>query len=382
MNVDKHTILFSALDWGLGHTTRSIPILTFLSNKGHALLIAVQPDSASAAILKESFPMATFLDLKGYEIRYAGNPRFFALKIFSQIPKLLAAIRRENRFVRQAIAAHPEIDWIISDNRYGFYHPAIKSIFITHQLRISAPFKWLEALMQRINYSYITKFQELWIPDFPGSENIGGKLSHPERMPAISTKYIGLLSRLTNTENIELEKLSVNRSAIKYLFLLSGPEPQRSVLEARLLEIIGALDGPCLLVRGLPATKNTENDLNARLIASALQKPRSNLEIIEYADRLTLKYLLERAEFVLCRSGYSTIMDLIYLGKKGIYVPTPGQTEQEYLAIRLMQLGWGYSFKQEAVNYEQELRQATLYQYELPHSFNSFQESFFTSTLS
>ena len=377
MNENKHTILFSALDWGLGHTTRSIPILTFLTQKGHPLIIAVEPGSASAAILQESFTEATFLPLKGYGIRYAGNSRFFAFKICIQIPKILRAIKTEHKFVRQVVAQNPEIGMILSDNRYGFYHHSIRSAFITHQLRIAAPFKWLENIIQRINYSYIEKFQELWVPDFPGELNIGGQLSHPDKMPAIRTKYIGLLSRLGNLSYEDSPQSSGKDFPVKYLFLLSGPEPQRSILEAKILELMNWLEEPCILVRGLPAANKDDNDPNARLIAGALQRPRSNLQVIQYADLPSLKRFLDKTEFVVCRSGYSTVMDLIFLGKKGIYIPTQGQTEQEYLAKRLMQLGWGYCFSQDAPDFADALRHAAQFSYHLPTSFNAVKESIF-----
>ena len=353
-------ILFSALDWGLGHTTRSIPLLTFFNENGCQLLIAVQPASASEKILQRHFPDAIFLPLKGYCITYAKKRSFFALKIFFQIPKILAAIRREHRFVKETVRSYP-IKMILSDNRYGFYHKSVHSVFMTHQLRIAAPFSWLEATIQQINYNYIQRFDELWIPDLKGDLNIGGALSHPGKMPpSVSAHYLGPLSRLSLLDQADTDKIMPVHS-LKYLFLLSGPEPQRSILEKRLLEAAHRLTGKTILIRGLPAEASLPVYQTSEIKSGA-----NGLTVIPYADPDTLNRLLQKAEYVVCRAGYSTIMDLLILGKKGIYIPTPGQTEQQYLAKRLMQQHWGFCFEQEEADYISLLEKADTFNYSLP----------------
>jgi len=365
-------ILFSALDWGLGHTTRSIPILTHFNKKNHQLMIAVQPGSASEKVLRQHFPKAIFLPLQGYGITYAEKRKLFAFKIFLQIPKILKAIRRERKFVQNIVATHP-IQLIISDNRYGFYHQDVPSIFITHQLRIAAPLRLLEAIIQKINYRYIQRFSQLWIPDLAGDPNLGGKLSHPLQMPKIPTYYIGLLSRLSHLKNKETDTTKQAKEQLapfKYLLLLSGPEPQRTILEKRLLEIAPKLNGNSILVRGLPTApqitvNNTDiNPLPGGLIAE------QQFKVIDYAAPDTLLPLLDQAEFIVCRSGYSTVMDLLMLGKKGIYIPTPGQTEQQYLARRLMANHCGYSLAQEEKDYLTAFRKAENFAYTLPKDFS------------
>jgi len=354
----NHIILFSALDWGLGHTTRSIPLLAFFNENGCQLLIAVEPGSASEKILQRHFPQAIFLPLKGYCITYAKKRQFFALKILLQIPKILSAISRERRFVRKTVESYP-IKLIVSDNRYGFYNASVPSVFITHQLRIAAPFPWLERVIQKVNYHHINHFDELWIPDLAATPNIGGALSHPARLPDTATYYIGPLSRLTLlSENSATKRVP----AFKYLFLLSGPEPQRSILEKKLLEAAHQLEGKAVLVRGLPA----ESAASVLSEDSEAYQPDMPLSIIAYADPETLNSLLQAAEFVVCRSGYSTVMDLLILGKKGIYIPTPGQTEQEYLGKQLMVQHWGYSFDQQEADYAGLLKKAAAYNYILP----------------
>ena len=372
MEENHHIILFSALDWGLGHTTRSIPILTHFNKKGIPLMIAVQTGSASEKILRLHFPGAVFLPLQGYGITYAKKRFFFGFKIFLQIPKILKAIHREHKFVKKIVSTYP-IGLIIADNRYGFYHRNIPSVFISHQLRIAAPLSWMETMIQKINYRYIQRFSELWIPDLAGTPNLGGKLSHPDRMPDIAASYIGLLSRLMNTENLQKDSSSApnEQSTFKYLFLLSGPEPQRSILEKRLLEIIPHIKGKSILVRGLPG--GTINDVGGTHVSSLihnLMNHQEQFQALSYAGPDTLIPLIKSAEFVVSRSGYSTVMDLLLLGKKGIYIPTPGQTEQQYLAKRLMENQWGFSMEQEEKDYLAAFRRAEAFSYKLPKDFS------------
>jgi len=55
---------------------------------------------------------------------------------------------------------------------------------------------------------------------------------------------------------------------------------------------------------------------------------------------------------IISRSGYSTIMDLVRLNKSAILIPTPGQTEQEYLAKLMMERKWFYAVSQNDFNLE------------------------------
>lgn len=380
MEENNNIILFSALDWGLGHTTRSIPILTYYKEQGFNLLIACAPGSATETILGSHFPEANFLPLKGYNISYAKNRKGFVFKLILQIPKILRAIRREHAFVGRIVKKYP-IRLIISDNRYGFYHPAVKSVFITHQLTIAAPAAWLEHLIQRINYRYIDRFSTCWVPDLAGQLNMAGKLSHPKKLPAIPVQYIGPLSRL---QSVSLSKSSPQPGICKYtyLFLLSGPEPGRSLLEQQILAIAFHLPGHLALVRGLPGENTSrkgktyfgratdhpgyswENNFQSGAPASdSLHPP---LEVYDYADPDLLHALVSDACFVVCRSGYSTVMELLLLGKKAIYIPTPGQTEQEYLALQLKAQHWAFSFAQESKDYLAMLNAAHSFDYTLP----------------
>jgi hypothetical protein len=203
-------------------------------------------------------------------------------------------------------------DAIISDNRFGLYHTSVPCIFMTHQLSIKSPFgKWTESLLQRYNYRFINHFTGCWVPDYEKHNVLAGDLSHPKILPAIPVFYTGFLSRLKKAELPEKKG---------HLFIsLSGPEPQRSLLEDKLINQLSHYNGTAVMVRGLPD--------GSRLI------PSTN-DIHFYNHLPTDQYEMEmaRAEYVISRSGYSTVMDLAVMEKKAILIATPGQTEQEYLS--------------------------------------------------
>jgi predicted glycosyltransferase len=59
------------------------------------------------------------------------------------------------------------------------------------------------------------------------------------------------------------------------------------------------------------------------------------IKVFNHLPADELRQEIERAEWVISRCGYSTIMDLVALQKKALLIPTPAQTEQEYLAAYL-----------------------------------------------
>jgi UDP-N-acetylglucosamine transferase subunit ALG13 len=266
-------------------------------------------------LLKEEFPSLRFVNLPGYNLKYGGESVITTLKIFFQIPKILIQINRERRWLNIFLRKE-NIGAIISDNRYGLHSKKIISIFITHQLCIKTPVgKPIERRLQQLNYSFSDNFSVCWIPDFEKNNSFAGELSHPKIFPKTPIHYIGLLSRFEKKEMPFIYRL---------LIVLSGPEPQRTILENILLKELKSFNEKTILIRGLPGEKN--------LITTD-----SNIEIHNHLPASELNGKICQAELVICRSGYSTVMDLARLGKKYIVIPTPGQTEQEYLADYLFQ---------------------------------------------
>jgi len=270
-------------------------------------------------LLKTAFPELEILDLAGYRLRYGSTKRGTILKIILQIPKMLIAINRENKWLQNCIK-EKHLDVVISDNRFGLYHGSTINVFITHQLQIKTPFgNRAEGLLQKLNYRYINRFHYCWIPDAEGGKNLGGELSHPAKKPRCEVMYTGRLSAIKKQEIPVTNKL---------LILLSGPEPQRTILQDILIAQLVDYAFPAILVRGLPSATDT-------LSLSSL------ITVYNYLPAPQLQQIINKSEIVICRSGYSTIMDLLPLGKKCIFIPTPGQAEQEYLAGYLAARNYG-----------------------------------------
>lgn len=317
--IQNKRILICPLDWGLGHATRCIPIIKQLQNQNNTVVIAA--DKRPLQLLKKEFPQIEILKLNGYEISYPSGRNMVA-KMLMSIPKILAGIYREHQAIKKIIA-EKNIDVVISDNRYGLWNKKIKSIFITHQIGIKSPFA--EKLIYKINKWFIEKYDECWIPDIEGEKNLSGDLSHKYSLPK-NAKYIGWLSRFVPC-HIEQSKTSqtisndeILRSAQDdYIFvILSGPEPQRAIFENKILAQAKNVTQNILVVQG--KTEENKNEIIG------------NIALVSHLETEEMRRAILNAQKIICRSGYSTIMDLMVLGKTAMLVPTSGQTEQEYLA--------------------------------------------------
>ena len=331
INTTRKRVLVAPLDWGLGHTTRCIPVIQELLHQNFTVLLAAEGNSAN--LLGKEFPSLTILSLKGYQIFYSKTQVFFKVKLFGQLPKILKAIKQEHIWLNKIIKEY-KIDIVISDNRYGLYNINTKSIFITHQLAIETGNAFTNWLVQNLNYRQINKFDQCWIPDEEAPFDLAGKLSHPKEMPVNLTKYIGILSRFkkeTAEKNIDL------------LVLISGPEPQRTAFENMMLLQMTKVSFKMVLVRGLPGASNKIINTN------------KNLQIFDHLSATELNKLIQSSKIIIARSGYSTIMDLIALQQTAVLIPTPGQTEQEYLAIYLSTKKYFVAAQQRGFNLVKEL---------------------------
>ncbi|MEM7160842.1 MAG: glycosyltransferase [Bacteroidota bacterium] len=331
LNLDSHNhILVCPLDWGLGHSTRCIPLIDQFLRLGKQVSIA--GNGGSLELLKLEFPDLIFFELPAYNISYPKKGKYFLWHMGFQSKKILQAILREKKEVER-ILENSSIDLILSDNRFGCYHKDIYSVFLSHQVNMSLPqgFNWLN----RINKQFISRFNELWIPDFEGPDNLTGELSNAEGMDA---KYIGPLSRFKRCEK------STNMT-YDLLCILSGPEPQRSIFEAAVRRKMLSSKLKCALLRGVPNEPSKSKF--------------ENIDIWGHLRGTDLNDLINQSKWVLCRAGYSSIMDLYQLQKEAILVPTPGQTEQEYLA-RYLDGRKGFTFinqdELERFVFEDELR--------------------------
>ena len=249
----------------------------------------------------------------------------------------MGVVQEQN--VVKKIIEDREIDLIISDNRYGCYSSKIPCVFITHQttLQTAPGWGWFGFLASAMINRFINKFTFCWIPDYPGSV-LTGELSSTSDS---KFKFIGPLSRFKNGEkNNDKKKYDV-------LALISGPEPQRSIFERLLTGQLIESGLNALLVRGV--VDNNEKKLSDRV------------EMVDHLNRECLEKAMRESELIISRSGYSTIMDLVKLGKKAVFVPTPGQTEQEYLATRFTELGIAYSVNQNSFSLKNVLIESKKY---------------------
>ncbi|WP_242203947.1 glycosyltransferase [Aestuariivivens insulae] len=304
-------ILVAPLNWGLGHATRCIPIINALISNGYEPIIA--SDGVALTLLQKEFPKIASVALPPYNVTYAKNRKHFKWKLIKSTPKLLWAIKAEKK-AAQAIVEGLNISGIISDNRLGVYSKTVPSVFITHQLNVLSGST--TKLSTKIHQKFIQQFDECWVPDVEDTPNLSGTLGHTNAFE-IPTKYIGPLSRFSQQEcNIKND----------LLVLLSGPEPQRTLLEEKLLEELKHYTGKVVFVKGL-----VEKEQNIQIMG--------HLTVYNFMTSQLLEKTINESALVLSRSGYTTIMDLSKLGKKAFFIPTPGQFEQEYLAKRLTEDG-------------------------------------------
>jgi uncharacterized protein (TIGR00661 family) len=297
----KKTILVCPLDWGLGHATRCVPLIRELENSNE-IIIGITP--VTSIIFNQEFPHLKKINIPPYNISYSSTLPLW-LKLFFDSFRIKKIISEEKKFLEEAITKH-KIEVVISDNRFGLHTTRIPTVFVTHQLFLKSPVA--NSIAQSINKKYISKFKEVWVPDYPEtSKNLSGELSHGEHFHP-DVKYIGPVSRL--------HKIDVPKK-YDHLFLLSGPQPQLGILKGLLLDKVKHYPQ---FKFALVSPDKTENSF-------------SNLEIFHSPNEKQLSEIICSSKNIICRSGYSTLMDLYTLEKKEMtLIPTPGQTEQEYLA--------------------------------------------------
>nr|WP_315216347.1 glycosyltransferase [uncultured Flavobacterium sp.] len=307
LNSNNKTILIAPLNWGLGHATRCIPIIKALQENNFIPIIA--SDGIALALLRKEFPYIQTLELPSYQIEYAKNGKNFKWKLLKNLPKMMEAIWEEKRLVKKWVKKYA-IEGIISDNRLGVFSPKVPSVFITHQLNVmTGNTTWITSILHQ---KIIKKYTECWVPDIENAPNLTGKLGHL-KTNTLDLKYIGPLSRLHKKEVPQKYDLMV---------ILSGPEPQRGILEELLKREVLRFDGKVVFIKGIVEKEQKKEEIE-------------NITYYNFMNTRQIEQTFNESEIVLSRSGYTTIMDLAVLQKKAFFIPTPGQYEQEYLAKKL-----------------------------------------------
>jgi predicted glycosyltransferase len=321
INSEKNSkIIVAPLDWGLGHASRCIPIIKNLLAENQSVVIA--SSGLAMDLLRKEFPNLEFIELPSYNIKYSKSITFSIAKKF---PALLDTIQKENELIADYVKKN-DVKKIISDNRYGCYNENIESVIIIHQLNLKLPplLQSARKIIDRFHKKHLSNFNKIWIPDYENhllSGDLSKSLFH-------NIEFIGPLSRFEKSGSEVKKEIAV-------LAVLSGPEPSRTKFEKILIEEL----------------KDVENSMVVRGIKSENEKI-GKLDLIGLADSRLLNDLINKSEILIMRSGYSSIMDLNKLERNAVLVPTPGQTEQIYLAERLMKENLFFSCKEEDFSLE------------------------------
>lgn len=302
-------VIYSLCSWGLGHATRSLPVIRKLLEENNELTI-ISHDRSLQLLQKELGDSVTYIDIPDYPMLISENQRQFVAKSVVYWPYFIK--RMEDGLQKLTkILKHQPCDCVISDGRYDMYSKKIPSYFISHQIRILNPLriKMFERGSETFNKFFFKRFKEVIIPDFK-TNDLSGDLSHNLRsIDEAQLHYVGVLS--------DFNKKKCTKD-IDCFFSLSGPEPQRSILEEKILSQVQNLQGNIVMTLGKTEQKHT--------------KDYENVQMFPYLSKEKREDVLNRSKLVVSRSGYSTIMDLAVVGTKSLMIPTPGQVEQEYLA--------------------------------------------------
>ena len=315
-------ILIAPLNWGLGHATRCIPLIRHYLAAGNEVVLG--GDGESILLLRHTFPDLRVIDLPSLELRYTDNAqqRGFYLRA---IPALIRFTIADYYYLRQQLAIE-HFDLVISDNRFGLFSRQTHCVYMTHQLYVQLPkrLRVFQPLARALHACIYKRYNEVWVPDYADpTHNLAGALAHGGRFDRYA-KYIGPLSRFSNLEaGSRMPEFGHQKPEAGYpiLAILSGLEPQRTLFEQSLIARFKESTEPVLIVRGKIGVPATATQLGA-------------VTLVPHMNDEQLMPLMQQAKKIIVRSGYSTIMDLSVLGllSKAEFHPTPGQSEQEYLA--------------------------------------------------
>lgn len=311
MKTAKKTLV-CPLNWGLGHATRCVPLIRKELEEGNEVVIA--SDGFPLKFLKQQFPDLRFVEFPSYPVKYSKtNSQIFAFIKF--LPKMFRDIHLEHEWLRE-LNKTEHFDRIISDNRFGLWSRDIHSIYITHQVMIKMPkgLKSLEKIGYLLHRRFIQNYNECWIPDYPENGGLSGDLAHKYPTPQ-NAKYIGMLSRFDIYNNVKPNTKYDN------VVILSGVEPQRTIFQEAMTKEYENSHQKTLMLIGKPTESLENNQLG-------------NITILPHLEDDKMAAVFKGAKNIVCRAGYSTVMDLEVLDclNKAEFYPTPGQTEQEYLA--------------------------------------------------
>ena len=308
-----------------------IPVARKLREMNHNVFIGSGEEHLS--LFRNELSGLNYINFSGFSPGYSGIlPQYVSLLF--KLPSLIYHIIREHRRLKKIIK-EKSIDIVISDNRFGLWNKTITSVYVTHMPLIPLPmfFKFLEPVGVLIHRIIIKKYSLCFIPDLPGNLNLSGRLTHGVMLPE-NTRFIGILSKFINLENLQIENpVKSNHNTV----ILSGPEPQRGILKLKLMRFLKDAWPETIMFEGKPSKGGEISRIGNIILYSHLPASR-------------MKEIIEESENIITRSGYSTIMELASLNRSALIIPTPGQTEQEYLAEYLSGKRWFYTMSQDEID--------------------------------
>lgn len=325
INIHNSTVIVAPLHWGLGHASRCIPVINRLTEQNCRVILA--SDGLALTYLQSIFPTLTTCQLPSYNISY-NKGRWNSFYLGLQLKGINKVIKNERAAIEKICKAeNPQ--YIISDNRYGAYSHSCSNIIITHQLQfiLKWPVNILAPLLSRRVRAMVNKFDECWVPDTGDSiNNFSGIMAYGKLKAA--KKYIGPLSSFSNLQFTEPTKPKYD-----FCIIITGPELQRSVFEN-------------LIVQKLNHTSYTAIVIRSTTTPLKVEIKNTGLKFVDIASPSLVGQSMIESRYVISRPGYTTIMDLAYINRKCVLVPTPGQPEQVYLSRRMKSLNLAVVFNQ------------------------------------
>ena len=349
----KKNVFIAPLNWGLGHATRLLPLIKYLVEKNYTVYIGAS--GRSKEILKQEVNKCFFIDFPEYPIKYPQSRFFVSRFMLIVFPNMLLAMKKEKNRIK-VLHEQYKFNLIISDNRFSLALKGVKSLLISHQLRYKLPWpiQKMEWLPEYFNTRHFRKYDKIIIPDTNQNKTLTGDLSHNMRyLPAEKLYYLGIMTDLE-------ESIDGNNKAIDYFVIISGPEPQRTKFEKIILKQVCDLKGRIVVALGKP-----EKAYKIRM---------GNVEIYAYLNREKISYYMKKAKFIISRPGYTTVMEMIESKKHGLFIPTPGQIEQIYLAKYYLENKWCYYTSQYRIDLINAVKIAQTYP-GFPENFSRSREN-------
>lgn len=317
MNDEKKRVLVCPLGWGLGHASRDIPIIESFLKADCDVIVA--GDEQAIAILSKRFEGIKTILFPSFKVKFSKRKSqlFPLIRIAIKMPYHII----KEHFALKTMVKDYQINLVISDNRYGLWCKNAKTVLITHQLKVlfPSPFRFFEPFGETVIRFFAEKFDNCWIPDYSGSDNLAGVLSHPNKIPS-NAKYIGILSRFSSIE------INPNDTNWDLVGVVSGPSPHRELFIDEIQKLGQKKNLKTLIIKGVTREGTDIIEQNG-------------IWYVGHLNDSNFASVIKSSKYLICRGGYSSIMDLVVLGVKCLIVPTPGQTEQVYLTKYLSEKG-------------------------------------------